>query len=126
MRGLNLSPEVPQNRKGVVMTEQELLGALIKADVLLAEYERVVKPVAEELARLKSLAIYGKEGCYSGDLGCWEEGINTVCLHIEDHARGQTLEEDRPFHDKAIDFGFEWSRKAQDAGVRRIHISGHF
>lgn len=108
------------------MTDDEIISGLKKADALLEEYKKVVQPIAEELARQKSIAVYGKEDCYSGDLGCWEAGCDCVCLHIKDHARGKTWKEDRPFHDKAIDFDIMWSRKSGEAGIKHVHITGHF
>lgn len=108
------------------MTDQEILDGLKKADALLEEYKKIIRPIAEELAQQKSNAIYGKEDCYSGDLGCYESGCDCVCLHIKDHAMGKTWEEDQPFHDKAIDFDIMWSQKAMNAGIKNVYITGHF
>jgi hypothetical protein len=108
------------------MTDEEIIETLKKADALLEEYKKIIQPAADELAKRKSIAIYGKEDCYNGDLGCWEVGCNTVCLHIKDQNRGETWEEDRPLHDKAIDFDIMWSRKADEAGIKHVHISGHY
>jgi len=108
------------------LSEVEILSALKEADQLLERYVAIVTPVAEELARQKSLAVYGREGCYSGDLGCWEEGKDTICLHIKDEARGKSSAGDEPFHGKAIDFNREWGDKATAAGIHHVQISGHF
>lgn len=108
------------------MTEQEILEGLKKADALLAEYKQTIQPIAEELARQKSIVVYGKEDCYNGALGCYESGCDAVCLHIKDEVRGKTWEDDRLHHDKAIDFGMMWDRKAAEAGVKHIYITGHF
>ena len=108
------------------MTDLEIIEKLKEANALLEKYKEVVKPVAIELARLKSLAVYGREGCYLGELGCFESGADCICLHIKDDARGENWEADRPFHDKAMNFDMEWSRKAHEAGIQNVYISGHF
>jgi hypothetical protein len=51
------------------MTEKEILDRLKIGDHLLEVYKELIQPVADALAELKSKAVYGKKGCYSGDLG---------------------------------------------------------
>jgi hypothetical protein len=70
--------------------------------------------------------VYGKDDCYSGDLGCYESGCDCICLHIKDGILGETFEEDRLVHGKAIDFDIMWSRKAAEAGIKNVYITGHF
>lgn len=108
------------------MTDQEILEGLKKADAFLEEYKKTIQPIAEELARQKSIAVYGKEDCYKGDLGCWESGCDAVCLHIKDEARGEDWEADRPFHDKAFEWEHAWHNKAAEVGIRHVYITGHF
>ena len=106
------------------MTEEEILEKLKEADRFLEAYKKAVLPVAEELARQKSIAVYGKEGCYNGELGCYESGCDAVCLHIKE--MGENWEADQPFHEKAIDWEMAWSRKAHESGIKHIYITGHF
>lgn len=104
------------------MTDEELLAGLKKADNLFAQYKDAVQPYADELARRKSLAVFGKEDCYDGRLGCVDTGSESLCLHRK--KLGQTWEEDRPFEEKAIDFDIEWAQRAVKAGINHISISG--
>lgn len=108
------------------MNEKQIFEGLQKAQMLLVAYEETVKPIAEELARLKSLAVYGKEGCYSGDLGCWSTGINEICLHLKEAARGKSFEADKVYHEKAVEFEALWTQKTDQAGVRKVYVSGYY
>lgn len=109
------------------MTDAEILNELKKADLLLSEYKKIAQPIAEELARRKSLFVFGKEGGYRGHLGCQEIGLNSLCLHIEDEFRGKTYEEyQTKAEDRAYDFELEWSRKVHDAGIETVHVTGHY
>jgi hypothetical protein len=102
--------------------EKEMLEQLKKADALLEEYIQTVRPVAAELARRKSLAVWGNEITYSGRLGCYEEGLNTICLHNICDATTR----DRDNHHKAIEFDIMWDGKARAAGIKNISIQGYF
>lgn len=109
------------------MTDDEIFAKLKEGQDLLSKYKEVVAPVAEELAKRKSLFVFGKEGAYTGDLGCFEEGLNSICLHITPEFHGRNYKEyqavagERPY-----DFDYEWSKKAVEAGVVGIHISGYY
>jgi hypothetical protein len=108
---------------------KELIQPVADArDHLLEVYKELIQPVADALAELKSKAVYGKKGCYSGDLGCWEAGINTICLHIKDHARGKRFSRDRDEKrwEKIFRFERPWIRQLQKAGVKHLHIDGHY
>jgi hypothetical protein len=102
--------------------EKEMLEQLKNADVLLEEYIRTVRVVAEELARRKSLAIWGDATTYAGRLGCYEEGIDTICLH--NTCRDKTNDSDK--HHKAIEFDLMWYDKVRAAGIKNIMIQGYF
>lgn len=75
------------------MTDDELRALLEKADALLGEYEEVAEKAVAEIARRKSLAVYGDETSYRGHLGCYEMGVETLCAHLVD-ARIKELYED--------------------------------
>jgi hypothetical protein len=104
------------------MTDGELLSILKKADDLLGQYKEAVQPAADELARRKSIKVYGKKGAYAGKLGCQESGSDTVCLHLNEPFRKNMLR----LEDKAITFDLRWFRKAMKAGIKHIHISGFY
>lgn len=109
------------------MTDDEIIAKLKEADALLAKYREIVGPVADELAKKKSIFVFGKEGGYSGDLGCFEAGPNVICLHITPEFRGATYGEyQKAAGDRPYDFEFDWSHKVDAAGIRGIYISGHF
>lgn len=63
------------------MTDDEIRSGLVECEALLKRYKEFAKPIAEELARRQSLHVYKEEGRYSGDLGCYESGIDTICVH---------------------------------------------
>jgi hypothetical protein len=108
------------------VTDDEIIQNLQKADALLAQYKAIIEPVADELARRKSLAVYAKEGGYAGDLGCQEYGMDTVCLHRREEFAGKTYEEDVLHEEVAITFDIQWAGKARAAGVQHVNISGHY
>lgn len=107
------------------MTDAELLSILKKADDLLGQYKEAIRPAADELARRKSAEIYGKDGVYAGKLGCHEMGADTLCLHRNSEFRKKHWTEDQALEDAAITFDLQWFRKARDAGIKHIHISGN-
>lgn len=107
------------------MTDEEVLAQLKEADRLLAEYKKIAEPLAKELAKRKSIFVFGKEDGYRGHLGCQESGINTLCLHIQPDFMGEHYSD---YRDKAeerpYDFEMEWARKTRDAGIEHLYISG--
>jgi len=100
------------------MTEDEILAALKKADDLLAEYKKVVEPAAAALAELKSQHM--GDCTYTGDLGCYESGIDAICLHAE---QGSPI---RPIEGYMRIRAFEapWREKMEEAGIYRIYLGG--
>ena len=63
------------------MDDKELRRRLKEADALLAQYRLLLTPVLEDLARRKEAATGAK---YTGHFGCYEEGINALCIHRAD------------------------------------------
>lgn len=112
------------------MTDDKIIAALKRGNDLLKEYEEIMKPVAKELAHRKSMMVFGTIGGYSGDLGCWEAGIDLICLHLADEFRNHPDHLDRysrlEARDRTMDFEDMWRRKAEKEKVFKIHISGHF
>ena len=102
------------------MIDQEIIDTVKKADALLTEYKLLLKPVAYELARRKSLEVYGKEGCYKGLFGCHEEGIQKICLHsVEPTKQDAQL-------DKALYFEKKWSVTLNKEGVKHVYVGGYY
>ena len=66
------------------MDDKEIVAAYKQCKQLLDEYKKIAQPLAEELAKRKSMYVFGKPGGYQGDLGCWEAGMDTICLHLTD------------------------------------------
>ena len=67
--------------------------------------------------------LFGKIGCYRGHLGCFEEGADTICLHIEGKAQGKTYREfEKKAGDRPFDFMMVWTRKLDQAGI----LAGRF
>jgi hypothetical protein len=102
------------------MGDQDIIDTVKKADALLTEYKLLLKPVAYELARRKSLEVYGEEGCYKGLFGCHEEGIQKICLHSVDPTK-QDAE-----LDKAIAFEQKWHATLNKEGVKNVYVGGFF
>lgn len=102
------------------MDDAEIIRRLQEADALLARYTEVVKPAAEALAERKSLHVYKEPGHYTGDLGCWESGINEICLHTKEIPK---FEESEKHYDLIFDFEDEWRKKAP---LKNIYIGGHY
>lgn len=63
------------------MNSEQMKSKLKEADELLSKYVKLVKPVAKELAIRKS-RLNNKKFKYTGELGCWEMGVDSICLHI--------------------------------------------
>ncbi len=102
------------------------MSLLKQADEKLAGYKVIAQKVAAELAKRKSMYVFGKEGGYRGDLGCWEAGADVICLHIEDEFRGESYKEyQEKSEKKAYDFEGEWVRKVLEANIHNVFISGH-
>lgn len=109
------------------MTDEQVLEGLKKADHLLAQYRAQVEPIAAELAKKKSIFVFGNESSYSGDLGCFESGINSVCLHIVAGARGPDYKDyQRRAEDRAYDFENTWNIRLMEAGIKHVSVIGHF
>jgi len=104
------------------MSDQEIIETIKRADALLAEYMKILRPAADELARRKSLDVYGEEGRYRGDLGCHEEGIQKICLH----SKGVLPVTGEADHKKAISFDALWGKKLRDKGVEEVYVGGFY
>lgn len=104
------------------MTDEQIIETLKKADACLDQYIGIILPVAAELARRKSEAVFGNSTAYAGRLGCSEEGLNTLCLHNIDDNR--TRDEEK--NNKAFAFDDTWYEKARAAGIKNIIIQGYF
>lgn len=107
------------------MDEAEIIDRFKRAHAKLLEYREIIQPAADALAELKSIAVYGKPGCYDGDLGCFDGGIDVVCLHIkEDIPRPElfTRDENSPSR-KAHRFTEEWYEKI---GRLQVGLTGHY
>jgi len=112
---------------GQRIVERRILELLRSADGLLGMYKVIAQQAANELARLKSYYVFGKLGGYKGELGCYEEGSDTICLHIQDSFRGKTyIELEKRTGNRNFKFARAWAQKADRAGIRHIHIGGHF
>jgi hypothetical protein len=117
------------------MTDEELIEELQNAESFMVQYKAVAERVAFELAKRKSMAVFGVEGGYTGDLGCWEAGADTICLHITDSMSGKHFtrpEGDKIYYqsnselsDKSHDFEKVWYEKMQEAGIVSIWLTGH-
>ena len=75
------------------MDDNELRRRLQEADALLAQYRLLLTPVLEDLVRRKEAATGAK---YMGHFGCYEEGINTLCIHRVDDSPPRARDDERP------------------------------
>lgn len=66
------------------MIDDKIIDALRQADLLLGEYIKLLSPIAKKLADMKSKLVFGKKGYYAGGLGCYEDGIDNLCLLLRD------------------------------------------
>jgi len=110
-----------------MMPEEELKRRVAEAKEHLRKYVELVIPVAEDLAERKSMAIFGRPGGYQGKLGCWEAGIDMICLHIADGFQKEADGEDygHVHGDKVRAFEDEW-RKKLDINFNPLYLSGHY
>lgn len=111
------------------LSVKEILGVLKYCDGLLETYKKTIQPAARELARRKSEYVFRKKGpvAYKGELGCWEVGISTVCLHIKPWALGKTYARfEKKVGNRPSKFEKLWGTRAAKAGIRNVRISGHF
>ena len=108
------------------MTDQEILRRIEYASKLLQLYAEVIQPAADELARRKSLYVFGEENRYFGHLGCWDEGINTVCLHITDETYEKVDALRDKVSEKAYEFEQEWRNILYERKVKKISLSGFY
>ncbi len=97
--------------------DKEIVEKLKLADAALGQYRSLIEPVAKELAKRKSRFVYRKDTAYIGQLGCYEAGVDTICLHISD----QYSKHGEKNLKKALDFQDKWSKKAK---LKNIKISG--
>lgn len=109
------------------MTEDEIIACFIEGDKILQKYVEAVGQAAEDLAEIKSNELLGADGYYSGDLGCCEAGIDTICLHLRDYHNEANLVRLSAFEDR-IRAKLKKARKA--AGIpeskQHVFVSGHY
>lgn len=107
------------------MTETEILDRFRLAHLKLLEYRTIIQPVADALAELQSFAVFGRSGCYDGYLGGYDNGIDSVFLHVRDDAPKKKDPQDTwnaPLQ-KAHRFRDEWRLKiGEDCSV---HLDGY-
>jgi len=97
------------------MTDEEIISRFREADALLAKYREILEPVLSELAEKKSMVVFGKPGMYRGEFGCWEQGCDTICLHLKDSGH------EPPNSHLAYEFEHEWNQKIS---TERVTIFG--
>ncbi len=111
------------------MKDEEIVEALQKGDRLMAEYKAALQPVLDELANRKSMHVFGEPGHYRGEFGCFEEGAESLCLHIKDLE--EVFPEDPDKRDyqktqalarKANEFEDEWRQRA---AMKELWLTGH-
>jgi hypothetical protein len=102
------------------LSAEDILVAFKEADELLRRYKEVISPAIAELARLKGEV---NNLSYSGDLGCWEEGIDTVCLHIKGEERPSF---DSPGTRATYEWEHLWRDRLTAEGITNIHLQGHY
>lgn len=102
------------------LTDKQIVERFRRADALLAEYEKLVLPAGKELARRKSLYVFKKPGKYRAELGCYEMGKDSVCLHLKGKPKyGRTS-------DLAYAFGMLWNKRLEKVGVTRVFLHDFF
>lgn len=118
------------------MNDKDLVSGMKRCKKLLDEYAKAVRPLAEEMAKRKSIHVFGKPGGYDGDLGCWEEGIDTICLHLTDEV-GRDLMDKAGGIDPDKNLLYKKSKEFQDkintlihgdefGGGKRPYIRSHY
>lgn len=109
------------------MTDDEILAALKRADELLDEYKRVAGPAVKELARQLSLAVGKREGHYDGQFGCYDEGIDTLCLHLDKEAQAHFNKSDdrEEYYRKRNEFLGRWRTVGRADGLRHVSLDVH-
>jgi hypothetical protein len=104
------------------MTDKEIIDGLKEADACLQQYVKIVRLIAVELAIQKSEVVWGNTTSYDGDLGCYESGIDTICLH----SAQDPISHDKDKMHKAFEFDTSWYDRIRKAGIKHISITGFF
>ena len=107
------------------MTEIEIISAFKQAHAKLLEYRAIINPAADALADLQSIAVFGEAGHYAGYLGGYDNGIDSVFLHVRDDAPKKKDPPDTwsaPLQ-KAHRFRDEWRLKIGDECC--VHLDGY-
>lgn len=104
----------------IVMMDEEIREKLAWCDHLIEEYKREAYLIADELARRKSSMVFGCDDAYEGRLGCFEQGIETICLHISDKYISYESDE---LHDKSVEADRSLSDRFR---AKHVSISGFF
>lgn len=118
------------------MNDKELVAGMKRCKKLLDEYRRVATPLAKEMAKRKSMFVFGKPDGYRGELGCWEEGVDTICLHLTDEVGRDLMDEaggvdpdSNPFYKKSKEFQDKMNRlvyRDKWGGGKRPYIRSHY
>ena len=96
------------------MNDEELIAALELGDSYLEQYLESIKPVLVELSKRKEHYTGYK---YVGEFGCWESGIEDLCIHIADSSQY-----------REIDYSpYKWRDTVAHlfSGVNHIYLGGH-
>lgn len=106
------------------MTDEEIVQALKTADGLLEQYKATLRPVLDALANRKSVYVFGEPDHYRGEFGCFEEGADSLCIHIKDieEIYGLGTEEQGTRQKAAYRFEDEWREKTS---LKHVYIRGH-
>jgi hypothetical protein len=106
------------------MTDEEIVAKLQEGDRLMEQYKATLQPVLDELAERKSVFVFGERGRYRGEFGCFDEGSDSLCLHIKDHEAVYALpfEEQGTLSKRAYAFADQWRERS---GVKHIWLTGH-
>jgi uncharacterized protein (DUF2237 family) len=108
------------------MTDAQIIRRLKRADKLLKKYKRLVHPVAKELAKKRSIDIFGVDGCCAGRVGCADTGVDSICMHMRgDSYRFWEYVTNESSKKGAKCFLWKWREKMEKAGIKNISIVSH-
>lgn len=101
------------------LNDEEIRNTLIKADSILDEYQKILTPVLRELAKRKEEYTGYK---YNGEFGCYECGIDTLCIHIKGNYNITNIINSDNFNP------YQWEEETRElfSGLQNIFLRGHF
>ena len=100
------------------MTEVEILDRFRRAHAALMDYRAIISPVADALAEMQSIDVFGEPGHYQGYLGGYDNGIDSVFLEVCGEAK-ISRDPESPIQ-KAHAFRDAWREKIGDACCVRL------